>query len=69
MPATGANSTAASAARGDEGGGFHLSGGASRRSPPPPLPTMTPSASPEGRVLAARATDTPHCAAPGAPAA
>jgi hypothetical protein len=70
-PATGTNSIA-SVARGDGGGGFHLSGGTHpHRSPPPPppLPTMTPMASPDGRVLAARVADTPHCTAPGAPAA
>jgi hypothetical protein len=66
----GTSSAAASAARGDGGREFHLLGGsAPRRSLPPPLPMTTPPASPEGRVLAARAAGTPHCTTPGALAA
>jgi hypothetical protein len=68
-PATGTSSIAASAARGDGGGGFHLSRGARPRRSPPPLPMMTPLASPEGRLPAAPAADTPHCTALGTSAA
>jgi hypothetical protein len=70
-PAVGTCSTAASAARGDGGEGFHLSGAACpRRYPlPPPLTMLSSQESPEGRVLAARAADTPHFLVPGAPTA
>jgi hypothetical protein len=70
-PAAGTCSTAASAARGDGGEGFHLSGAACpRRYPlPPPLTMLSSQESPEGRVLAARAADTPHFLVPGAPTA
>jgi hypothetical protein len=68
-PAMGANSTVASAARGDGGGGLHLSG----RTRSPSLSSSSsdddPAGVPEGGALAARAAGTPHCVAPGAPAA
>jgi hypothetical protein len=68
-PTAGTNSTAASPARGDRSRGFHLSRVAlPHHSPPPRLTTSSPAPA-EGRVLAAHATGTLSCTAPGAPAA